>query len=84
MQIGIVYVYYELYVYVQGCPIENQTHDTPQPDQPQRDRPTACVIARQYSSSTFASSRFHSHKEKFGAPFKNFIFFSFLYLLKIA
>jgi hypothetical protein len=32
-------------------------------DQPQNDE-TACVIAQQYSSATFVSLSFHSHKEK--------------------
>jgi hypothetical protein len=31
------------------------------------------VIAQQYSSATFVSLPFHSHKEKFGARFKNVI-----------
>jgi hypothetical protein len=37
--------------------------------------PTACVIAKQYSSATFNSLHFHSCKDKFGACFKNFILF---------
>jgi len=36
----------------------------------------ACVVTQQYSSATFVSLHFHSHKEKSGAHFKN-IFFIF-------
>jgi hypothetical protein len=32
--------------------------------------PVACVIAQQYSSTSFVSLRFHYHKEKFGALLK--------------
>jgi hypothetical protein len=38
-----------------------------EPDRPQQERPAACVIAQQYSSTTFDSLRFHSLKEKSGA-----------------
>jgi hypothetical protein len=34
-------------------------------DRPQHERPTAYVIAQQYSSATLISLRFHSCKEKF-------------------
>ena len=34
-------------------------------DRPQHERPTAYVIAQQYSSATLISLRFHSRKEKF-------------------
>jgi hypothetical protein len=40
-------------------------------DRPQRDRPTASVIAQQYSSVTIIPLRFHSSWEKFGAHLKN-------------
>jgi hypothetical protein len=40
-------------------------------DRPQHDRPTACVIAQQYFSSTFVSLCFHSRKEKQDELFRN-------------
>jgi hypothetical protein len=40
-------------------------------DRPQHDRPAACVIAQQYSSTTCVSLCFHSRKEKFCAYFEN-------------
>ena len=40
------------------------------PDQPQPDRPAACVIAQQYSPAIFVSWRVHFRKEKFGAHIK--------------
>jgi hypothetical protein len=45
-----------------------------EPDRPQHDRSAACVIAQQYSSSTFVSLCFHSRKEKQGARFRKFFF----------
>jgi hypothetical protein len=48
---------------------------TPEPDRPQHDRYTACVIAQQYSSATFVPLRFHCHKEKFGAHLKKKLLF---------
>jgi uncharacterized protein (DUF608 family) len=51
------------------------------------DRPAACVINQQYSSPMFASWRFHSRKENFGAfqqfYYRNF-FLTFLRLGKSA
>jgi hypothetical protein len=41
-------------------------------DWPQHDRSAACVIAQQYSSSTFVSLCFNSRKEKQGARFGKF------------
>jgi hypothetical protein len=41
-----------------------------EPDRPQHNRPTACVIAQQYSSATFVSSRFDCRREKFGVNLK--------------
>ena len=42
---------------------------------------TAYVIAQQYSSTTFVSSRLHSRKYKFGERFKNtaILIFSLLF-----
>ena len=42
---------------------------------PQRDSPSTCFIAQQYSSATFVSLRPHSLAEKINAHFKNAIFF---------
>jgi len=36
--------------------------------------PAACVIAQQYSSSTFVSLHLHFFKAKIQGPFKNVIF----------
>jgi hypothetical protein len=52
-----------------------QTSNTLKPDRPQHDRSAACVIAQQYSTVTFASLHFHSHKEKFDARLKNVALF---------
>jgi hypothetical protein len=41
-------------------------------DRPQHDRFANCVIAQQYSFSTFVSLCFHSLKEKQGASFRKF------------
>jgi hypothetical protein len=53
-----------------------------EPDRLEYDRPTACVIAQQYSSSTFLSHRVHSRKEKFFTLFErvsvSIFFFYFL------
>jgi len=45
-----------------------------EPDRPQHDRFAACVIAQQYSSSTFVSLCFNSRKKKQGARFRKFFF----------
>jgi hypothetical protein len=47
----------------------------------QYNRPTACVIALQYSSVTFISLRFRYCKEKFGVCLKNVV--SELYFFKL-
>jgi hypothetical protein len=49
-----------------------------EPEGPLHDSTTACVIAQQYSSSTFLSLSFHLCKTKFDALFKNVII-SFLF-----
>jgi hypothetical protein len=41
-----------------------------EPDRSQHNRPAACVIAQQYSSTNFVSLRFLSRKEKMGPLFK--------------
>jgi len=62
-----------LYMYIQGSPVEIQTRNTLALDRPQYDRSTACVIAQQYSSTTFVSLRFRFRKEKFGARLRTII-----------
>jgi hypothetical protein len=42
----------------------NPNSSTLEPDRPQHYRPTACVIAQQYSSATFVSFSFYFGKEK--------------------
>jgi hypothetical protein len=44
-----------------------------EPERPQHDRPTACVIAQQYSFDNFVSLRFHSCNKKSSVLFKNII-----------
>jgi hypothetical protein len=46
-----------------------------EPERPHHDRPTACVIAQQYSSATFVSFLSPSRKKKHGALFRNVILF---------
>jgi hypothetical protein len=45
------------------------------PDYPQHDHTAVHVIAQQYSSAYFISSRFYSRKTKFYSRFKNVNFF---------
>jgi len=47
-------------------------------DQQQHDCFAVCVVAQQYSSTTFVSLCFHYRKEKFCANFENEIVFAFL------
>jgi len=58
---------------------------TQDPDWPQHDCPASCVVAQQYSSATFVSLHFHSHKQKFSLHFKMVLFqIKFLfYFLKL-
>ena len=70
-------------VYVQGSPAAIQTPTPSESERPHHDYPAACVIAQQYSPTTFVTWRFHSHKENFGSHFRNvikpiFFFFTFL------
>jgi hypothetical protein len=64
---------------LQRNPVEMQTPDMMVLDRPQHDCFAACVVAQQYSSTTFVSLCFHYWKEKFGAHYKNVIFSSFLH-----
>jgi hypothetical protein len=62
----------------------NANSNTPEPDRPQHDRPATCVIAQQYSSTTFVSLRFYSRKKKIRPRFqKCFIPISFSLALKL-
>jgi hypothetical protein len=60
--------------------ILNPTSETLEPDGPQHDCPSTCVIAQQYSSLTFVSLRLISHKEHFGVRLKMLLFHFFNYL----
>ena len=74
-QVDIEYICGQMHVYLQESPNEIETPNTLEPDQPQHDRLAASVIAQQYSSTIFVSSRCHSRNggKKIGARFKNFI-----------
>jgi len=61
-QVGTDYTYSHLDMYIQGSPVEIQTN-TLEPDRPQRDRPSACVIAQQNPSPTFVSLRSHCREK---------------------
>jgi hypothetical protein len=52
-------------------------------DRLQRERCAACVIAQQYSSTTFFSLLFQHRMEKFGSHFKNVISFSSTFLKQL-
>jgi hypothetical protein len=52
-------------------------------DRPQYDCFAACVVAQQYSSTTFVSLCLHYRKEKFGPHFKNVIVSPFFTFLKL-
>jgi len=47
-----------LYIYAKGSQSKSKLPDTVENDRPQRDRPTASVIAQQYSSLAFMVWRF--------------------------
>jgi hypothetical protein len=47
--------------------------NTPEPDRPHHDHPSASVIAQQYSSATFASSHIDTRMEKSDARVKRVI-----------
>jgi hypothetical protein len=57
----------------QGRSVEIQNSNTLQPVLQQHDSHVTSVIAQQYSSATFVSLLFHSHKEKFSVLFINVI-----------
>jgi hypothetical protein len=66
-------------MYIQGSPVEIQTPNTLALDRPQYDHSAACVIAQQYSSTSFVSLRFRSRREKFSARLRNIIIEIFYY-----
>jgi hypothetical protein len=49
-----------------------------EPHRPQHDCPTACVIAQQYSATTFVLLHIHFSQEKSGALLKKMLFFLLL------
>ena len=63
----------------------NLNSSTQEPDRPQHDRPTTCVITQQYSSAIFVSRCFNTRKRKnSGKIYKKCYLFQFLAYLKIA
>jgi hypothetical protein len=58
-----------IYINKREC-ILNQKSITLETDWPQYDHPTTSITTQKYSSTTFISSRFQSHTEKFGAYVK--------------
>jgi hypothetical protein len=60
----------------------NPDSSTLEPDRPQLGRTAICIIAQEYSSAVFVSLRCLSHKEKFGACFKNVTISIFFYFFK--
>jgi hypothetical protein len=72
--------------YMRVCTWEsNPISRTQESDWPPHDRNGACVVTQHFSSATFISSHFHSHKEKFTKFLKVniFNFFYFLIFLKV-
>jgi hypothetical protein len=53
--VTIQYTYFQLYMYIQGSPVEIQTPNLQEPDRPQHDHPSTCVIAQQYASRVLTS-----------------------------
>jgi hypothetical protein len=72
------------YTRIQAAAHLKSDSNTPEPDRPQHDRPAACVIAQQHSSTAFVSLRFGSSKEKLGARIKILLLKSFLTFLNVA
>ena len=72
------------YVHIQGSPVEFQTPNTQEPDRPQRDPPTAFVVAQQCSSATFASLRFHSRQKKLGDFLKKSLILFFIFFKSVS
>ena len=59
-----VRVWWNIYAYTRQFSW-NPNSNTLELDRPQHDRPSACVIAQQYSSVTLVLLRRHSRKEQF-------------------
>ena len=57
--------------FIQDCTVEIQLDTV----WPQQERPAACVIAQQYSSSNLNSLSFHSGKEKTRRAFNDYLYF---------
>jgi hypothetical protein len=67
-----------------GVQLKSKPHPL-ESDQPQHDRPGACVVAQQYSSATFVSLRFQlPHGKNLAHFFKNIIICTFFTFLLIA
>ena len=65
-----IYIYMVNYICIdKGVPLKSKPQHN-EHDQLQQNCPAAFVIAQQYSSATFASLHFRSHKEKFIMSFK--------------
>lgn len=69
-QVGIEYIYGQIYMYIQGNPYTMQNSNTLYPDRPLHDRSAAGVIAQQYSSLP-SDRAFISAREKTETLFKN-------------
>ena len=68
-----VYIYMVNYMCIdKDVQLESKPQNN-EPDQPQHNCPAACIITQQYSSATFASLHFRSHKEKFIMSFRTVI-----------
>jgi len=78
-QIEIQYTYGH-YMYIREA-ILNPNSSTLEPDRPQHIGPTACIIAQQYSSTTFVSLCFVHPRKKVGVSFNNFIISFFYFFL---
>jgi len=72
-----VHIYRHTHTHKRESPVEIQTPTHRNLIGRKHYRPTACVVAQQYSSITFISLRFQNRKEKIGACFKNVIFLLF-------
>jgi hypothetical protein len=80
VQVRIQYKYAEIYrpIYTKRMQL-NPNSNIIEPDGPPNNRPASCVIAQQYSSSTFLSLRFQTLIAKFEAPLQKYCYFTFLY-----
>jgi hypothetical protein len=68
------HIWTTLYVLYKKHSSWHQNSNVCDPDRLRHGHPTACVIAQQYSSSTFVSLRFNSWDEKLGTRLKNLLF----------